>query len=91
MRRIERHLNKRIQRKKRLMARSQRKLFQMKVMVMVQVKRIQIRVAMFEVNYKKQLQIKLIVKVHFNRMQRTILGLLERNLKKLLRMKVKGL
>ena len=33
-------------------------------------------------NYKKQLQMKLMVKVHFNRMQRTRLGLLERNLKK---------
>ena len=63
----------------------------MKVMVMVQVKRIQTRVAMFGMNYKKQLQIKLIMKVHFNRMQRTRRGLLERNLKKLLQMKVKEL
>ena len=55
---------------------------------MVQVK---IRVAMFGMNYKKQLQMKFIVKVHFNRMQRTRLGLLERNLKNLLRIKVKEL
>ena len=62
----------------------------MKVMVTVRVKRIQTRVAMFGMNYKKQLQMKLIMKVCFNRMQRTRLGLLERNLKKLLQMKVKG-
>ena len=58
---------------------------------MVQVKRIQTRVAMLGMNYKKQLQMKLIMKVLFNRMQRTRLGLLERNLKKLLQMKVKEL
>ena len=40
---------------------------------------------------KKQLQMKLIVKVHFNRRQRTRLGLLERNLTNLLRIKVKKL
>ena len=42
-------------------------------------------------NYKTQLQMKLMVKVRFNRMQRTRLGLLETNLKKLLQMKVKEL
>ena len=57
-------------------------------MVTVQVK---IRVAMFGMNYRKQLQMKLIMKVHFNRMQRTRLVLLERNLKNLLRIKVKEL
>ena len=60
-------------------------------MVTVQVKRIQTRVAMFGMNNKKKLHMKLIVKVHLNRMQRTRLGLLERNLKKLLGMKVKEL
>ena len=47
--------------------------------------------AVFGMNYKKQLQMKLIMKVHFNRMQRTRLGLLERNLKNLLRKKVREL
>ena len=60
-------------------------------MVTVQVKRIQTRLGMLGMNYKKQLQMKVMVKVHLNRIQTTRLGLLETNLKKLLQMKVKEL
>ena len=56
VRQIQRHLNKRIQRIKRLMTKSQRKLFQMKVMVMVELKMIKTLLRLLTMRKKKQTQ-----------------------------------
>ena len=56
VRRIQRHLNKRIQRKKRVMTKSKRKLFQMKVMVMVNLKMIKTQLRLLTMRKKKHTQ-----------------------------------